>query len=327
MQWISRADWSIASRPHRAHARACRCRCNAQQTALSRARLPHRLELRLLGFNVAFAPVLDLRTPASAEVMRTRVVASDPEASSPTPKPSSPVSARQERSAAENTFPAWAAERSIHTTPRPPSTARGSSSGKKTCFHIASCIARCPSSWSRTLPIRRPSASPIQSPSPHPSRPFGSTAPSGTSSASAASSSPTTWRWAASCTHAPMEEAAIAAIAAGTHLIEICKDPALVLTAYEAILKRGRAISRSFRILVEHSAATVRTHRQKLLRHVRSSLPPRQQRSPRLREAVLAFTAGVPAKTPQASAVSSPARKQEIDARRRHHERHIGRWH
>ena len=31
-------------------------------------------ELRLLGFNVAFAPVLDLRTPASAEVMRTRVV-------------------------------------------------------------------------------------------------------------------------------------------------------------------------------------------------------------------------------------------------------------
>src|ERR1700729_3983934 len=31
-------------------------------------------ELRLLGFNVAFAPVLDLRTNASAEVMRTRVV-------------------------------------------------------------------------------------------------------------------------------------------------------------------------------------------------------------------------------------------------------------
>src|SRR5581483_9897694 len=35
-------------------------------------------ELRLLGFNVAFAPVLDLRTPASAEVMRTRVASDNP---------------------------------------------------------------------------------------------------------------------------------------------------------------------------------------------------------------------------------------------------------
>jgi beta-N-acetylhexosaminidase len=35
-------------------------------------------ELRLLGFNVAFAPVLDLRTPAFADVMRTRVVSGDP---------------------------------------------------------------------------------------------------------------------------------------------------------------------------------------------------------------------------------------------------------
>ena len=35
-------------------------------------------ELRLLGLNVAFAPVLDLRTAASAEIMRTRVVSEDP---------------------------------------------------------------------------------------------------------------------------------------------------------------------------------------------------------------------------------------------------------
>src|SRR6201996_5021050 len=35
-------------------------------------------ELRLLGFNVTFAPVLDLCTAASTEVMRTRVVSDDP---------------------------------------------------------------------------------------------------------------------------------------------------------------------------------------------------------------------------------------------------------
>jgi beta-N-acetylhexosaminidase len=100
--------------------------------------------------------------------------------------------------------------------------------------------------------------------------------------------------------HAPMGEAAIAAIASGTHLIEICKDPALVLTAYEAILTEAES-SRTFRILVEHSAATVRTHRQKLLRHASPSLPPRAAEVAAVREAVLAFTAGVMAKTPQAS--------------------------
>ncbi|HEY4114226.1 MAG TPA: hypothetical protein VGM17_09220, partial [Rhizomicrobium sp.] len=101
--------------------------------------------------------------------------------------------------------------------------------------------------------------------------------------------------------HAPMKEAAVAAIAAGTHLIEICKDPALVLTAYEAILSEAEH-SRSFRAMVEESAVTVRAHRNKLLRHSALSSPPSTTELAAMRESVLAFTADVNAKAPQAIA-------------------------
>jgi beta-N-acetylhexosaminidase len=98
-----------------------------------------------------------------------------------------------------------------------------------------------------------------------------------------------------------MEEAAVAAIAAGTHLIEICKDPALVLTAYEAILSEAER-SRSFRTIVEQSAATVRTQRQKLLRHTDLLPVPNAKAIAAMRDAVLAFTDDITAKTPQATA-------------------------
>ncbi len=99
--------------------------------------------------------------------------------------------------------------------------------------------------------------------------------------------------------HAPMEEAAVAAIAAGTHLIEICKDPALVLTAYEAILSEAER-SRNFRSIVEQSAATVRTHRQKLLRHTELLPVPDAKTIAAMRDAVLGFTDDIHAKAPQA---------------------------
>jgi beta-N-acetylhexosaminidase len=98
-----------------------------------------------------------------------------------------------------------------------------------------------------------------------------------------------------------MEEAAVAAIAAGTHLIEICKDPALVLSAYEAILSEAER-SRSFRSIVEQSAAAVRTHRQKLLRHSELLPVPNEKTIAAMRDAVLSFTDDVAAKTPQATA-------------------------
>ena len=45
-------------------------------------------------------------------------------------------------------------------------------------------------------------------------------------------------------TQVSMEEAAVKAVLAGTDVIEICKDPALVLRAYEALLRRGGALDR-----------------------------------------------------------------------------------
>jgi beta-N-acetylhexosaminidase len=101
--------------------------------------------------------------------------------------------------------------------------------------------------------------------------------------------------------HAPVEEAAVAAIAAGTHLIEICKDPALVLTAYEAVLSEAEQ-SRSFRSIVEQSAATVRTHRLKLLRHTELLPVPNAKTIAAMRDAVLGFADDIAAKTPQETA-------------------------
>jgi beta-N-acetylhexosaminidase len=101
--------------------------------------------------------------------------------------------------------------------------------------------------------------------------------------------------------HAPMEEAAVAAIAAGAHLIEICKDPALILAAYEALLSEAER-SRTFRGIVETSAATVRSHRHKLLRHAGPVPPPTADDIAAMRKSVLAFADEVAAKTQQAIA-------------------------
>jgi len=38
-----------------------------------------------------------------------------------------------------------------------------------------------------------------------------------------------------------MAEAAVQALAAGTHVVEICRNPALVFAAYEAVLREAEA--------------------------------------------------------------------------------------
>jgi beta-N-acetylhexosaminidase len=57
-------------------------------------------------------------------------------------------------------------------------------------------------------------------------------------------------------TQASMEEAAVKAVLAGTDVIEICKDPALVLRAYEALLAEAER-SAAFRRRVETAAQRV----------------------------------------------------------------------
>ena len=63
-----------------------------------------------------------------------------------------------------------------------------------------------------------------------------------------------------------MAEAAIAAIAAGTHIVEICRDPALIFTAYEALLREAES-SPAFARLLRSAATKVKDLKTK-------SLPP-----------------------------------------------------
>ena len=53
-----------------------------------------------------------------------------------------------------------------------------------------------------------------------------------------------------------MAEAAIAAIAAGTHIVEICRDPALIFIAYEALLREAES-SPAFARLLRGAATKV----------------------------------------------------------------------
>jgi len=65
-------------------------------------------------------------------------------------------------------------------------------------------------------------------------------------------------------THTSMEEAAVKAVLAGMDVIEICKDPALVLRAYEAVLAEAER-SEAFRRRVETAAQRVVEHKDRYL--------------------------------------------------------------
>jgi beta-N-acetylhexosaminidase len=258
-------------------------------------------ELRLLGFNVAFAPVLDLRTPASAEVMRTRVVSDHP---------------KSVITYAEAFLTGLSKAGALGCGKHFP----GLGGGALDSHHATPTIDR---TWKQMweedmLPFRKlHRALPFIMVS-HASYPQAFSKPD--TKPVPASISPF-WidrtlrhklgfrglivsddmEMGGILDHASMEDAAVAAVAAGTHLIEICKDPALVLTAYEAILSEAER-SRGFRSIIEQSAATVRAHRQKLLRHAELLPVPNANTIAAMRDAVLAFTADITAKTPQAPA-------------------------
>jgi beta-N-acetylhexosaminidase len=89
-------------------------------------------------------------------------------------------------------------------------------------------------------------------------------------------------------TQASIEEAAVAAIAAGTHLLEICKDPALVIRAFEALLREAEH-SAAFRRIVGSAARKIAAAKRRLLTQPMTK-PPSQVRVDKLRTAVLSFT-------------------------------------
>jgi beta-N-acetylhexosaminidase len=93
-------------------------------------------------------------------------------------------------------------------------------------------------------------------------------------------------------TQTTIEEAAVQAVAVGTHLVEICKDPSLLLRAYEALLAEAERSS-AFRNKIQ--AAYRRIIRAK--RNIDSTplnKPPSQSKIEILRSEVTAFRAQCP---------------------------------
>ncbi len=88
-------------------------------------------------------------------------------------------------------------------------------------------------------------------------------------------------------------EAAVAALLAGSDLLEVCKEPGLVFEAYEAVLAEAER-SPSFRALVRRVSTRVREHKGRLLE---PTLPrtPDGERLARLRGDLRLFTAEIEA--------------------------------
>jgi beta-N-acetylhexosaminidase len=91
---------------------------------------------------------------------------------------------------------------------------------------------------------------------------------------------------------ASIEDAAVVAVTVGTHLIEICKDPALLLRAYEALLAEAER-SAAFRRVVEAAARKIARAKQ-ALRATPVSTPPSQAQIEELRAEIAAFRAQCP---------------------------------
>ncbi len=64
--------------------------------------------------------------------------------------------------------------------------------------------------------------------------------------------------------HAPMEEAAVAAVLAGNDLVEICHDAALILRAYEALLSEAERSSAFRKLLAETNRRVARAKKRML---------------------------------------------------------------
>ena len=216
-------------------------------------------ECRALGFNVALAPVLDLALPVSAAVMRTRVVSAEPK------EVAEYASAFLEGLGSEGVlgcgkhFPGLG--------------------GGKLDSHVA--MPRIDRTWKelwdedlavfRTLAPRLRMMMVAHAAYPQ-ARDNG---PASISSFWISTALRRRLRFAGLVvsddmemggilTQVSMEEAAVKAVLAGTDVIEICKDPALILRAYDALLREAER-SAAFRRRVQAAARRVTEHKRRYL--------------------------------------------------------------
>jgi beta-N-acetylhexosaminidase len=209
-------------------------------------------EVRMLGLNTTFAPVLDLRTPASEPVMTSRVVSGDPALVVQYASRFVKGLTRQRVLSCGKHFP-------------------GLGSGQVDSHHATPTITKpLDLLWKEDLlPYRQLVEDLPMIMVSHASYPAAVPEPASVSAY---------WikevliremgyeglivsddmEMGGILKYTGMEQAAVAAIAAGTHLVEICRDPALVFAAYEAILREAEN-SPSFARLLRRAAARVDT--------------------------------------------------------------------
>jgi beta-N-acetylhexosaminidase len=206
-------------------------------------------EARLLGFNTVFAPVLDLALPASSAVMRSRVVSPDP---------------AQVAAYASAFLAGFAAEGVLGCGKHFPGLGGGNLDS-----HLSMPVIR--RSWQklwqqdiapfRTLAAQLPmimvahASYPEASDDPRPASisPFWITKVLRKKLGYSGVVISDDMEMGGILTQRSIEEAAIEAVAAGTDILEICKDPSLVLRAYEALLSEAER-STVFRRRVQRAA-------------------------------------------------------------------------
>jgi len=209
-------------------------------------------EVRLLGLNSTFAPVLDLRTMASEAVMTTRVVSGDPDQVTLYARHFLKGLARQGVLGCGKHFP-------------------GLGSGQVDSHHATPTIAKpFDQLWQEDLlPYRRLTKLLPMVMVSHAAYSASTAEPASISSY---------WirkillqqigykglivsddmEMGGILKYTGIAEAAVEALAAGTHVIEICRNPALVFAAYEAVLREAET-SPAFARRLRNAAANVTT--------------------------------------------------------------------
>lgn len=214
-------------------------------------------EARSLGFNTVFAPVLDLGLPESSSVMRTRVVSSEP----------------QEVAMYASAFlEGFAAEGVVGCGKHFP----GLGGGNLDSHHAMPVIERAwDEMWQQDIAPFRTLASQL------PMIMVAHAAYPRAAKSSLPASISHFWiadilrkkigytglvvsddmEMGGILTQRSMEDAAVEAVAAGTDVIEICKDPALILRAYEALLSESERSS-NFRRRIGAAARRIASCKQ-----------------------------------------------------------------
>jgi beta-N-acetylhexosaminidase len=207
-------------------------------------------EVRMLGLNTTFAPVLDLRTPASEQVMTTRVVSGDPALVIQYAGYFLKGLTQQGALGCGKHFP-------------------GLGGGLVDSHHATPTIAKpLDVLWKEDLlPYRQLAKQLPMVMISHAAYPAAVPEPASISGywirevlvremAYGGLIVSDDMEMGGILKYTGMAEAAVASIAAGTHLVEICRDPALIFAAYEALLREAES-SPSFARLLRRAAAKV----------------------------------------------------------------------